>query len=201
MTKPYSRTAFCSCGVQFEATNRRQRSCPACLEARAAAKAAKPPVACRRCGSTQDVTRCLCPTCRAAFDAETTKSVERSEQRRFKKFGACPNHPDRPAIHDGMCYECDAKRVREARRADFQKQMEAKRQAAQPQPAPQDTDTEHLVSDLAFALIMVLLPFARLGDKSEQTPQEEEINPEQLDAPDQAAIDAAFRALMTGIEL
>lgn len=62
-----ARIKTCTCGKAFTVKARWQRSCEACIEARAAAEAARPPRLCCKCG--KEFPRChrrVCPECAKA---------------------------------------------------------------------------------------------------------------------------------------
>lgn len=208
---PYKRIGTCRCGATFEAKNRWQRSCEKCIEERNAYEASKPIPVCRHCGEQNAECRYnICPTCRAKRDAERAARWERRRQREFKKFGACPHHPNEPATHDGVCYKCNLTNFenqlrlpehREKFEAELQEQEKRKQELAE--LYARMNEKQKLLVKLYSLLMGYGIPdYIKAIDEGKHRPAEEMVeHPEQIQTDDQDRVDAAFYELMQGIDL
>lgn len=179
MSNQYHRIGRCNCGATFQARDRWQRSCPACLEARAAAEAAKPVPTCRHCGTQRtDCRHGICPDCRAAKEEA---AAARRTAHAMTRFGPCPSHPDKPATHGGVCIRCHLDQMKEARQSRTRR-------------AARTVDAVAILE--AVAVLFGILPSAVVAPAATT-----EIHPEQVAHADQAVIDTTFAIIMADMEL
>jgi hypothetical protein len=212
-TKPRSRV--CTCGTTFEVAARNQRYCPRCRAARAEAMEALRNKVCRHCHAEKSSTKNgICNECR---EAKQERWAEAYEQRMAAKLervnanGGC-KHCGAVATmpEDGLCGACyleECRRLekkheddRKARREHRLSEDRANR-PAQPKDESSDSDADSAVVEI----LLLLLPYilggrSKKGKKPDASPVEE-VQPEWIDADNQAAVDAAFAQLMEGFEL
>lgn len=203
-----------ACQQEFKVELRGQQYCNACRQARAEALDALRIKVCGRCKVERDnCSRGFCPDCRqeiaqAKKDAENSRVAAKLE--RINANGGC-KHCGKPATRPepALCADCylaycqrERKEIQDKRRAADQKRWEEMKPKSQ--PTHEDDGKLSEAEEFAAGLLMFIglwLNNHKSKPGKGEVPKSKEVSPEQVDADDQFAIDAAFRTLMEGLEL
>jgi cyanate lyase len=199
---PRVKVSFCRCGTQFQVETRGQKSCPACIEARAIAEANKPPIICRHCGEAKkDCKRRICPDCKAA--KEQAEAAKRPLQCKTCGELSLDTYRGKCSACHSAAWELRQAEMKEERKRERQERYEAERaarRAQEPEPVP-ETDPLILQAYEAISMLGNVIKERLKELRDEAAAVAQELPLEQRPHADQDAIDATAASILAGLDI